>query len=126
MMKSKDLQKDYKRVCKEKDEQMINEHGYLFCELCGITSNLSHAHIIPRRFKAFYCIPENLPMMCMSFGGRDGCHNMLDDSVFEKLQARDMETNNNLNFTNSLLMYLIDNGFKNRAYKLSGQHDLFE
>ena len=114
----KQLESDYKKTCLEKDQDVISDHGYLKCECCGVASPLSHAHIISKRHKEFFAVKDNIKILCMASNGKIGCHQLLDDYRLTEFKKRDLGHNENTNFTDSIIDYLIDNGHGNRADKL--------
>lgn len=64
------------------------------CHNCGTTVNLSHSHLISRRYKNTECDPDNIVYHCMSIGGRKGCHESwesLTDRVFMNDFIENME-----------------------------------
>ena len=71
--KQKEINKRLNKVYTE----IAYERGH-YCEGCGRTETavpLSHSHIIPRsRRKDLICVKENIQYLCLSLGGRRGCH----------------------------------------------------
>ena len=74
---------EYRRICKEIDEGMVDDVGYVYCTSCGCNSStapLGHSHNLPKgRFKLLELDKENISPRCQNFGGHEGCHEKLDD-----------------------------------------------
>jgi len=76
------------------------------CQCCERSKLLALAHIIPRRFKLFFAVIENLYILCQD------CHTALDGANPLYLYERNKE------FYIEIFNYMCDNDHKNRAYRM--------
>ena len=83
------IKAEYRRVCKEIDEEMMDEFGYLMCTSCHVNATrapLGHSHNLPKgRFKLLETDKRNISLRCQNFGGHKGCHEKLDDGDIEAI-----------------------------------------
>ena len=77
MKKISKKQSEIKRKLHKVYSEIAMERGH-FCEGCGKTESgvaLSHSHIIPRsRRRDLITDKKNIQYLCLSMGGRLGCH----------------------------------------------------
>ena len=77
------IKAEYRRVCKEIDEDMMGDIAYMMCTSCHRQlSGLSwgHSHNLPKgRFKLLETDKKNISPRCQNFGEHEGCHEKLDD-----------------------------------------------
>jgi hypothetical protein len=74
--------RDYTQACKEQDQQMMDEHGHIFCVSCEGEHGLptGHSHNLPvAHFKHLESDPRNFKPRC------DFCHKALDYPDFQEI-----------------------------------------
>jgi len=83
------IKAEYARVCKEIDEEMIDELGCMVCTSCH--RNLSgiswgHSHNLPKsRFKHLETDKKNISPRCQDWGEHHGCHEKLDNMEIHEI-----------------------------------------
>lgn len=75
----------YARVCKEIDEDMYGEYGYIHCTSCGERdtglNGMAHSHNLPKsQYPQHEVSKWNISPRCLD------CHRSLDNHVFEDIQ----------------------------------------
>jgi len=88
MRKISNKQKEIKKRLHKVYSEINFERGH-YCEGCGRTEAdvpLSHSHIIPRsRRSDLICSKDNIQYLCLSIGGRRGCHELWESRDKSKL-----------------------------------------
>tara|TARA_R100000789_G_scaffold5733_1_gene9806 strand:+ start:3429 stop:3773 length:345 start_codon:yes stop_codon:yes gene_type:complete len=88
MRKISNKQKEIKKRLHKVYSEINFERGH-YCEGCGRTEAdvpLSHSHIIPRsRRSDLICSKDNIQYLCLSIGGRRGCHELWESRDKKKL-----------------------------------------
>jgi len=88
MRKISNKQKEIKKRLHKVYSEINFERGH-YCEGCGRTEadvSLSHSHIIPRsRRSDLICSKDNIQYLCLSIGGRRGCHELWESRDKSKL-----------------------------------------
>jgi len=88
MRKISNKQKEIKKRLHKVYSEINFERGH-YCEGCGRTEAdvpLSHSHIIPRSKRSdLICSKDNIQYLCLSIGGRRGCHELWESRDKKKL-----------------------------------------
>jgi len=86
MKKISSKQKEIKRKLNKVYNSIAYDRGH-YCEGCGRSDVLlSHSHIIPRsRRSDLVCVKDNIQYLCLSMGGRTGCHELWESRGKTKL-----------------------------------------
>ena len=81
--------REYAKVCKKIDQDMIEDHGYLICTSCHAFlegTSWGHSHNLPKgRFKNLETDPRNISPRCQDWGEHHGCHEKLDNMEIESI-----------------------------------------
>lgn len=77
----------------------MESEGQINCVSCGCTlvgpsgqgvRLWGHSHNLPvKHFPQYECDPENFKPRCQNFGGKQGCHELLDTPDFEAISKFD-------------------------------------
>jgi len=83
------IKREYARVCRKIDQDMMDDFGYLRCVSCHIPLrgvSWGHSHNLPKcRFKDLETDPRNIAPRCQDWGFRHGCHEKLDGMDIEEI-----------------------------------------
>jgi len=79
------IKRKYRKVCDQIDQEMLDEHGYIFCTSCGERNTglngMAHSHNLPvGGYRDFETVKENISPRCHD------CHRALDNHNFEDMQ----------------------------------------
>lgn len=79
------MKRKYKEVCDQIDQDMLDEHGYIFCTSCGERNTglngMAHSHNLPKgQYSQFETEKWNISPRCLD------CHRALDNYVFDDIQ----------------------------------------
>ncbi len=76
---------EYRDLCKEIDQEAIDDNKY-YCWGCGSGSRpLSHSHTIAKsQRKDLELDKDNLELECLDWGGVKGCHNIWETGTLEE------------------------------------------
>lgn len=77
--------REYKKVCDEIDQAMLDEYGYIHCTSCGERNTgyngMAHSHNLPKGgYPQFETEKWNISPRCMD------CHRSLDNHVYEDIK----------------------------------------
>lgn len=79
-------EREYKKLLKEMSEDPED----MYCRGCGTFERLSPSHRISRaRNFDLIAEPDNVEWMCMTFGGKEGCHDKVEEGKFDELDNGD-------------------------------------
>ena len=110
----------YVQACKEQDQRMLDEYGYLFCVSCHCNNpDGGHSHNLPvAHYHEFEIDPENFKLRCKV------CHDALDYPDFEKIilfkdfiQLLEYRRTHNILAYNQWISALIAIGVTNYVYE---------
>lgn len=83
------IKREYARVCKEIDQDMMEDFGYMICTSCHAFlkgTSWGHSHNLPKgRFKDLENDPRNISPRCQDWGENHGCHEKLDGMEIEEI-----------------------------------------
>lgn len=81
--------REYARVCRKIDQDMMEDFGYMKCCSCDIPvagRSWGHSHNLPKgRFKFLETDPRNIAPRCQDWGEHHGCHEKLDNMEIESI-----------------------------------------
>ena len=83
---NKKLKRVYEKISEERDH---------CCSGCGRADvPLSHSHLIPRsKRKDLECDGRNIVYHCLSMNGREGCHQLWESNLNDKMRLLDYHKN---------------------------------
>ena len=81
--------REYARVCRQIDQDMMDDLGYMICTSCHAFlagTSWGHSHNLPKgRFKDLEIDPRNISPRCQDWGENHGCHEKLDRMEIEEI-----------------------------------------
>lgn len=81
-VKEAKIKAEYRKVCRQVDQESIDTHGYLACSSCHMNvthGSWGHSHNLPKgRFKHLETDKRNIDIRCQNWGEHKGCHDKLD------------------------------------------------
>lgn len=83
------VKREYARVCRKIDQDMLEDFGYIKCVSCDMNlagKSWGHSHNLPKgRFKSLETDPRNIGPRCQDWGNHHGCHEKLDNMEIEEI-----------------------------------------
>jgi hypothetical protein len=83
------IKREYARVCRKIDQDMIEDFGYIRCGSCHMNltgKSWGHSHNLPKgRFKSLETDPRNITPRCQDWLEHKGCHEKLDKMKIEDI-----------------------------------------